>query len=72
MRRFFSWARIVLIALVAYMLGAKIGRGGYRDTKTSATSVWNDPKLKKARKPATKKAHNAARTVKNRATKVGL
>ena len=51
------------IAFVFYVLGAKAGRGRYKQIQRSAKKTWNDPTVKKARKLAnrnTKKIAKAA------------
>ncbi|MBF4575656.1 hypothetical protein [Frondihabitans sp. VKM Ac-2883] len=45
---------IIIIAFFAYLLGAKAGTSRYREITSAFTGVWNDPKVKKARKQAKK------------------
>lgn len=45
---------IAIIAFIAYLLGAKAGTLRYKEITGAFTSVWNDPKVKKARKQAAK------------------
>ncbi|ARC58090.1 hypothetical protein AS850_13485 [Frondihabitans sp. 762G35] len=45
---------ILLIAFIAYLLGAKAGTSRYKEITSAFSSVWNDPKVKKARKQAKK------------------
>lgn len=54
---------VAVIALVAYVLGARAGESRYNEIKKAATRYWNDPQVKKARKKARKtrdKARKAA------------
>jgi hypothetical protein len=60
MRRFLTWIAIGIVALIAYTYGAKAGRGRYREIKATAYAIWNDPRIKKARKQAIKEATKAA------------
>jgi hypothetical protein len=44
--------RLLLVAAVAfvfYLIGAKAGRGRYREIRRGAKKAWNDPTVKKAR-----------------------
>lgn len=43
---------VAVIALAAYVLGARAGESRYNEIKKAATHYWNDPQLKKARKKA--------------------
>lgn len=61
MRRFVSWLVIILVAFIAYTLGAKAGRSRYRDIRATITAMWNDPRVKKARKQAAKQADKQAK-----------
>jgi hypothetical protein len=70
MRKFLSLLTIAAMVGLAYALGAKAGQGQYREIRDAASSVWNDPKLKKARKRAGKKAQATRRTVANKAKKL--
>ncbi|GAA4679429.1 hypothetical protein [Frondihabitans cladoniiphilus] len=45
---------IAIIAFIAYVFGAKAGTSRYREITGAFSSVWNDPKVKKARKQAAK------------------
>lgn len=45
---------IAIIAFLAYTFGAKAGTGRYKEITGALSSVWNDPKVKKARKQAAK------------------
>jgi hypothetical protein len=71
MRKYILWLGIGVIAMVAYVYGTKAGRGRYRDIRASIDAVWNDPKVKKARKEALKRADAAARSVAKQAEKIG-
>jgi len=70
MRKFFIWLVIGLIAFVAYTYGAKAGRGRYREIKASMDAVWNDPRVKKARKQAHKHAERATKSAAKQAKKL--
>ncbi|MEC5184748.1 MULTISPECIES: hypothetical protein [Cryobacterium] len=44
--------RLLLAAAVAfafYLIGAKAGRGRYKQIRRNAKKAWNDPTVKKAR-----------------------
>jgi hypothetical protein len=71
MHKFFTWLGIGVIAVIAYTYGAKAGRGRYREIRATVDAVWNDPKVKKARKNALKSANKAAASAAKRATKIG-
>ncbi|SKC68866.1 hypothetical protein ACUWEX_13685 [Okibacterium fritillariae] len=54
---------ILIIAFLAYVLGAKAGRARYKQISKSVKKFWNDPQVKKARGRAKKelaKAEKAA------------
>lgn len=70
MRKFFFWLMIVVVAFVAFICGTEAGRTGYRQVEASAEALWNDPRLKKARKKAAKKADKVAKKAKKAAKKV--
>ncbi len=71
MRKFITWLGIGIIAFIAYTYGAKAGRGRYREIKATAEAVWNDPRVKKARKKTPKRADKAAKTAAKRAKRIG-
>lgn len=71
MRKFFTWIGIGLVAFVAYTYGVKAGRAGYREIKATIDAVWNDPRVKKARKQAQKQADKAAKLAAKQAKKIG-
>ncbi len=71
MRRFLTWFAIVVIALVAYTYGAKAGRGRYREIRAAAEAIWNDPRVRKARKETRKRADRAAKSAAKQAKKIG-
>ncbi|UJP09712.1 hypothetical protein L2X99_15105 [Microbacterium sp. KUDC0406] len=71
MRKYFFWFSVAVIAMVAYFYGAKAGRSRYREIRASIDAVWNDPKVKKARKKALKRADEAARSAMKQAKKLG-
>lgn len=50
---------ILVIAGVAYFLGARAGRERYEQITTALTSFWNDPGMKEARAEAKKNADKA-------------
>ncbi|VXB39565.1 conserved hypothetical protein [Microbacterium sp. 8M] len=70
MRKYVFWLGVGVVAVVAYFYGAKAGRGRYRDIKASVDAVWNDPKVKKARKKALKRAEAAAQSAVKQAKKI--
>jgi len=61
MRKFFTLTVLSIIAFVAYTYGAKAGRGRYREIQAGIDALWNDPRVKKARKQAAKRAEKAAK-----------
>ena len=63
MREFFTVLTIGIVALIAYTYGAKAGRGRYREIKAGIDAMWNDPRVKKARKKAMKRAEKAAKSM---------
>lgn len=71
MGKYFVWLGIGVVAMVAYFYGAKAGRGRYRDIRASIDAMWNDPKVKKARKKALKRAEAAARSAMKQVKKSG-
>ncbi|WP_223692887.1 hypothetical protein [Leifsonia poae] len=54
---------ILVIAGVAYVLGARAGRERYEQMKGAVTSFWNDPTVKQARKDTTREAQKARKAV---------
>lgn len=58
---------VILIALAAYLLGARAGRERYEQIKKAVTSFWNDPTVKKARKEAYREAGKARKAVQKKA-----
>lgn len=54
---------ILVIALIAYVLGARAGRERYDQMMGAVTSFWNDPTVKKARDEARKEAGRARKSV---------
>lgn len=58
---------IALIAVAAYVLGARAGRERYDQMKNAVTSFWNDPTVKKARKDAYTEAQKARKTLQKKA-----
>ncbi len=54
---------ILVIAFVAYMLGARAGRERYDQMMGAVTAFWNDPTLKKARDEARQEAGKARKSV---------
>ncbi|AYG02750.1 hypothetical protein [Gryllotalpicola protaetiae] len=63
MRKFFTLLILGVIAFIAYTYGAKAGRGRYREIQAGLDALWNDPRVKKARKQAVKRAEKAARSL---------
>jgi len=49
------------LAFVFYLLGAKAGRGRYRQIRHDAKKAWNDPTVKKARSRTRKLASRNAK-----------
>ncbi|WP_111719838.1 hypothetical protein [Homoserinimonas sp. OAct 916] len=71
MRKFLTWLTIGVVAFVAYTYGAKAGRARYREIKATLDAVWNDPRVKKARKRASKQADKVAKSATKQAKKIG-
>jgi hypothetical protein len=71
MRTFFTLLGTGVLALIAYTYGAKAGRGRYREIQATIEAVWNDPRIRKARKQALKRANNAATSAAKQAKKIG-
>ena len=69
MRRFLTLLFIVTILAVGYVYGSKAGKGPYRDVVASLDALWNDPRVKKARKRALKDAQNAAKAAEKQLAK---
>ncbi|GAA4159456.1 hypothetical protein GCM10022286_13870 [Gryllotalpicola daejeonensis] len=63
MRKFFTLLVLGILAFVAYTYGAKAGRGRYREISAGIDALWNDPRVKKARKQALKRAEKAAKSL---------
>ncbi|MBX0301139.1 hypothetical protein K2F54_14280 [Cryobacterium sp. 1639] len=58
--------RLLLAAIIAfafYFIGAKAGRGRYREIRRSAKKAWNDPTVKKARAGSKKLAKRNAKKI---------
>lgn len=70
MRKFFTLFVLSIIAFIAYTYGAKAGRGRYREIQAGLDALWNDPRVKKARKRAVKRAEKAAKQASRRAASV--
>jgi hypothetical protein len=58
---------ILVIAVAAYVLGARAGRERYDQMRKAVTSFWNDPTVKKARKEASREAQKARKAVQKKA-----
>lgn len=56
MRTVMSVVMIAAIAFLSYVAGTKAGRGKYREIKATASAIWNDPQIKKARRKALKES----------------
>lgn len=69
MRRFFTLLFIAGVVFVGYYFGAKAGRGRYREIKASLDAVWNDPRVKKARKQAQKDGAKLAKAAEKKVSK---
>lgn len=69
MRKFLLLLTLTVVGFVAYTFGAKAGRGKYREIRASLDAIWNDPRLKKARKKASKKTNKLAKAAQKRAEK---
>ncbi len=58
-------ARIIITAIVAgvlgYVLGARAGRGRYRELRKGAKRAWKNPAVRKAAKQAKKGVARATR-----------
>ncbi|GAA4184436.1 hypothetical protein GCM10022288_05140 [Gryllotalpicola kribbensis] len=63
MRKFFTLLVLSVVAFIAYTYGAKAGRGRYREIQAGIDALWNDPRVKKARKQAVKRAEKAAKSL---------
>ncbi|MCU1475462.1 MAG: hypothetical protein JWQ64_155 [Subtercola sp.] len=59
MRGKVTFVFLVIVAFLAYVLGAKAGKARYKEISTAVNSFWNDPKVKKARVRALKSAKQA-------------
>ncbi|WEO76377.1 hypothetical protein BJQ94_13515 [Cryobacterium sp. SO2] len=56
---------VAAVAFVFYLIGAKAGRGRYREIRRNAKKAWNDPTVKKVRARSQKLAkRNAKRLTK--------
>lgn len=71
MRKFFICLLIAAAALAAYVLGAQAGQKRYREITATVDAIWNDPRVKKARKRARKQADQAIRSATRTAKKIG-
>ncbi|HJA04119.1 MAG TPA: hypothetical protein H9800_04590 [Candidatus Microbacterium stercoravium] len=60
---------IAAVGIAGYVLGAQAGRSRYEEISGVAKKVWDDPKVKKARKRTSKKVEKAAESA---ARKLGL
>jgi len=69
MKKLGTMITIAAVGAVGYVLGAKAGRARYEEISGVAKKVWDDPKVKKARKRTTKKVEKAAESA---ARKLGL
>ncbi len=71
MPRLLGLIGIGVIALIAYTFGTRAGRGRYREIRATAEALWNDPRVKKARKKTLKQADRVARSAVKQAKKIG-
>lgn len=69
MKKLGTMITIAAVGAAGYVLGAKAGRARYEEISGVAKKVWDDPKVKKARKRTTKKVEKAAESA---ARKLGL
>jgi len=69
MNKFGTIIMLAGVGATAYVLGAKAGRSRYAEISGVAKKVWDDPKVKKARKRTSKKVEKAAESA---ARKLGL
>lgn len=54
---------IAAIAAGAYTLGARAGRGRYREIKKGAKKAWNTPSMRTARKTTKAGSHKLTRAL---------
>jgi len=71
MRKFLTWLSLGTLALAAYTYGARAGRGRYLEIKAAVDAVRHDPKVRKARKRALKRAHKVVASATKYAKKIG-
>lgn len=71
MRKFFTWLGLGTLALAAYTYGEKAGRGRYLEIKAAVHAIRHDPKVRKARNRALKRAHKALASATKHAKKIG-
>ncbi|WP_460943549.1 hypothetical protein [Okibacterium endophyticum] len=57
---------IAIIAVVAYLLGARAGRERYEAIVESVSSFWNNPDVKRARKKTRRQVEKAQRAAARR------
>ncbi|MFF1632406.1 hypothetical protein [Leifsonia sp. NPDC058248] len=58
---------ILVVAAIAYVLGARAGRERYDQISKAVTSFWNDPTVKRARSEAKKEADKARKAMDKKA-----
>lgn len=63
MRKFWTIVAMGAVAFVAYTYGAKAGHGRYREIRNELDALWNDPRMKKTRKRAMKRASQAVKAL---------
>lgn len=71
MRKLIAWLGLGTLALAAYTYGARAGRGRYLEIKAAVDAVRHDPKVRKARNRALKRAHKAVASATRQAKKIG-
>lgn len=71
MRKTLIWLGIGAIAFGAYVLGAKAGRGRYREIRQAADVIWNDPRFKKMRAKAAREAATVGEAAMSQVKKMG-
>jgi hypothetical protein len=63
MSKFWTVLMMGVVAFIAYTYGAKAGHGRYREIRNELDAIWNDPRMKKARKRAMKQAQHAVKAL---------
>jgi len=71
MRKLLILLGVGAVAFGAYVLGARAGRGRYREIRAAAETIWNDPRIKKARERAAREADRVAHAAMDQAKRIG-